>query len=568
MLPTSTNMGSDNNGKIVDPSGRRFLTWWEKCIYWSIDVWGMATMWFHLREKSDDQMKGRWQWWYQAGITNGPIDLTDHQWRSFRAFLPILGSFAIGFIVLSKVLMWVHSRFLRKASDDNDSSRQNIPWARLLPTILLGGTYYVLMYGARVVFPLAFSTLSYLVAKFSGGNMFCTYVVWVINCALLYYVVQYHETINFHNIDPTLAWLDEYKGFNIRYHTSYNLLTLRIISFSMDYHWMLTGRDIFKQDKHKDSCDVCGDKGARCYHWRQECHQPLQSYNYVLYMVYLYYPPLYLAGPTVTFNAFSSQMARQQDSHSNKYIAFYGVRWLFALGVLEFLLSNLFVFDIARTKAWREYSPLGIAALGYYTLNAIWLKFLLIWRFARLWAFCDGIETPENMNRCVNNNYCFEGFWRSWHRSFNRWLIRYIYIPLGGGKRKFLVIWVVFVFVALWHEISLDLLTWAWTICLFLLPELGLKWYFSQPQWKEFTTTLAYTNLAAAGGAVTIFVMMAANLIGFSVGVEGTLIFYNKVFSFEGASVVLGGLACFYSATQLDLDQRHYEELSGKSKGF
>jgi protein-cysteine N-palmitoyltransferase HHAT len=61
----------------------------------------------------------------------------------------------------------------------------------------------------------------------------------------------------------------------------------------------------------------------------------------------------------------------------------------------------------------------------------IWLKFNFIWKFARCWALWDGIESYENMVRCMNNNYSFEGFWRSWHRSFNQWLIRYLFVPLG-----------------------------------------------------------------------------------------------------------------------------------------
>jgi len=36
-----------------------------------------------------------------------------------------------------------------------------------------------------------------------------------------------------------------------------------------------------------------------------------------------------------------------------------------------------------------------------------------------MFALWDDVEAPENMNRCINNNYCFEGFWRSWHRGFN-----------------------------------------------------------------------------------------------------------------------------------------------------
>ncbi|KAJ7297458.1 hypothetical protein O6H91_Y055800 [Diphasiastrum complanatum] len=53
----------------------------------------------------------------------------------------------------------------------------------------------------------------------------------------------------------------------------------------------------------------------------------------------------------------------------------------------------------------------------------MWLKFLLIWRFFQFWALASGIEAPENMPRCVNNCYDLEGFWRSWHASYNRWLV-------------------------------------------------------------------------------------------------------------------------------------------------
>ena len=122
----------------------------------------------------------------------------------------------------------------------------------------------------------------------------------------------------------------------------------------------------------------------------------------------------------------------------------------------------------------------------------IWLKFLTIWRLARSAALLDGIfilfsfkiklgiDSPENMNRCLFNNHCFEGFWRSWHRSFNQWLIRYIFIPCGGSKTKMWNIWVVFTFVAIWHDFSLDLVCWAWFICAAMIPEMIVKRYVAK----------------------------------------------------------------------------------------
>ena len=89
------------------------------------------------------------------------------------------------------------------------------------------------------------------------------------------------------------------------------------------------------------------------------------------------------------------------------------------------------------------------------------------------------------MNRCMCNNYSFEGFWRSWHRGFNQWLIRYIFIPLGGSKYKLYNIWVVFTFVAIWHDMNLNLIMWAWVICLSLMPEMLIKNYFKKEKVKN-----------------------------------------------------------------------------------
>ncbi|CAL8998268.1 unnamed protein product [Prunus brigantina] len=79
------------------------------------------------------------------------------------------------------------------------------------------------------------------------------------------------------------------------------------------------------------------------------------------------------------------------------------------------------------------------------------------------------------MPRCINNCYNLETFWKNWHASYNKWLVRYLYIPLGGTRRKLLNVWVVFTFVAIWHDLEWKLLSWAWLTCLFFIPETILK---------------------------------------------------------------------------------------------
>jgi len=104
-------------------------------------------------------------------------------------------------------------------------------------------------------------------------------------------------------------------------------------------------------------------------------------------------------------------------------------------------------------------------------LIGCWEQLLLPWRFFRLWALMDGMDPPENMVRCMANNYSPLGFWRSWHRSYNLWIVRYLYVPLGGTHRLAATSILIFTFVALWHDLSPRLLAWGWLAALFILPE-------------------------------------------------------------------------------------------------
>jgi protein-cysteine N-palmitoyltransferase HHAT len=237
-----------------------------------------------------------------------------------------------------------------------------------------------------------------------------------------------------------------------------------------------------------EKCLECTDK-IQCLRFRTETNQKLENYSFLHYFSYLTYFPLFATGPILPFNAYSSQISHPQKTHTKKDLAKYALRvFVGNMGVFFIFLTIYYGHTIATNPlnkpVWQQFSLLQVWTLGLLELFFLWFKFLVFWRVARLFALLDGIETTENMNRCVVNNYCFESFWRSWHRSFNQWLIRYIFIPLGGTKYKSYNIWVVFTFVAIWHDLELNLLVWAWGICLSLVPEITLKWYFTR---KEVT---------------------------------------------------------------------------------
>jgi D-alanyl-lipoteichoic acid acyltransferase DltB (MBOAT superfamily) len=99
----------------------------------------------------------------------------------------------------------------------------------------------------------------------------------------------------------------------------------------------------------------------------------------------------------------------------------------------------------------------------------------------------DGMDPPENMIRCMANNYSALGFWRAWHRSYNLWIVRYLYIPLGGARRLAATSILIFTFVALWHDLSPRLLAWGWLAALFILPEVVARKTFPQSLVRGFS---------------------------------------------------------------------------------
>jgi protein-cysteine N-palmitoyltransferase HHAT len=159
-----------------------------------------------------------------------------------------------------------------------------------------------------------------------------------------------------------------------------------------------------------------------------------------------------------------------------------------------------------------------VEVLSLYALAFIWFKYLIIWRVARATAMFDGVEVYENMNRCIFNNYSVEGFWRAWHRGFNQWIIRYLFVPLGGSKRKTISVWPIFAFVALWHDANPRLVIWAWLCCLTMLPEILIRHYSKklacyQARWFNY--------LSALGNALVIKLLVLLNCIGFGLGDSG-----------------------------------------------
>lgn len=238
-----------------------------------------------------------------------------------------------------------------------------------------------------------------------------------------------------------------------------------------------------------------------------------------------------------------------------------------------------YIYVVAISKSspdWSVYTPLQLSMLGFFHLHHIWLKLLIPWRFFRLWALIDGVDPPENMVRCMSDNYSTLAFWRGWHRSFNRWVVRYLYVPLGGSReganidsnsirakaRGLFNFLAVFTFVALWHDINLRLLMWGWLITLFVLPEIIATALFPAHKWRSRPD--AYRVLCGVGAVGNILMMMVTNLIGFAIGLDGLKgLFRGILGSYSGLAFLPTACLALYVGAQVMFEIREGELRAG-----
>lgn len=308
------------------------------------------------------------------------------------------------------------------------------------------------------------------------------------------------------------------------------------------------------QGQEQEATEITEDGGRRAH------LLPASQYGWREYLAYIFYPPLYVAGPILTANAFLCQQRRLAAAAASRCrrrrrptmntaaatvaasfsappaLILNALRWLAALCALEALASRAPCFALARAQLLHRLTAAQSLGFSYLALKLVWLKFVVIWRLFRLWAMADGRLPPENLPRCMSNHYRALAFWRSWHQSFNQWLVCYLYLPLGGRRRRLRNTAAVFAFVGLWHGVELQMALWSCLVVLFLLTEVWLLEPYSRrllhaeegggsvggsppardPARARSVGRWYDRHVVAALGACSIASLILANLVGFT----------------------------------------------------
>ncbi|KAK4239908.1 putative glycerol transporter protein [Achaetomium macrosporum] len=514
--------------------------------------------------------------------TDGPAisqDVSDAQYHTFRTNLPYMALLLVFHPLLRKVWNAVYP-----APQNVKAGRMNSPEAaearlsqRASFDYAFALLYLVILHGFSAAKILLILTVNYKLAT-GLPRKYIPAVTWLFNICLLF-ANELCEGYKFRDLallvtgppakdlvadTPSLVklgeWLDSYGGLMSRWEVLFNITVLRLISFSLDYYWSLDRRSSSPIEKQLDPANLSE---------RDRISIPASpnDYSFRNYLAYAIYAPLYLTGPIITFNDYISQQRYQPATLSRSRTFKYAVRFALVLLAMELVLHYDYVGAISKSSPdWASYTPAQISLLSYFNLHIIWLKLLLPWRFFRLWSLVDGVDPPENMLRCVSDNYSTLSFWRGWHRSYYRWLLRYIYIPLGGSSfrsgaeavRTVVTYLVVFTFVALWHDIKLNLLIWGWLVVVFFLPEIAAAYLFPRRKWESRPT--AYRMLCCAGGVGNVLMMISANLVGFAVGLDGLESIVKGIFrDYSGLVFLVTACSALFVGIQVMFEIRQSE---------
>jgi D-alanyl-lipoteichoic acid acyltransferase DltB (MBOAT superfamily) len=428
------------------------------------------------------------------------VDWADGQWRSFRQNLRLLGAVACGTVLIT--------HFIRSWAPQSSLSTWRLS-VGLIMVFLLHGLHGFIVFGL--------SLLGFYMAQIVGGTVLGPFMIWLTGIFILCFKESY-RILHWKEFSWLGIFFDRQYGGIYGWQLPANFLVLRIISYGMDLHW-----------QRKEIATAKGEVKARVI---------AEKFDFGHYLSYIFYAPLYMAGPIVTY----SELIEYDYEVQNKESIFpYSLRFLLCLGLLEYMTAKFPFFAVMQSGLLPHLRTEDVAVVFYMLLKLMWMKFLVMWRFFRLWALADGVYVEENMKRCMTNNYSLEAFWRGWHVSFNKWIIKYMYKPLGGRAYRFINVWFVFLFVALWHDVEWKLVLWALLNCAFLMLEGGMKMIYKKVFGSRDT---AITHVVAAiSGGVYVFVLMVINLVGYAIGAGTFDLLVDKMASEEGFRTFI---LCFY----------------------
>ena len=179
--------------------------------------------------------------------------------------------------------------------------------------------------------------------------------------------------------------------------------------------------------------------------------------NLVSFGAYVSMFPQLIAGPIVRYADIAPQLVERKTTWED---AAYGIRrFLLGLGKKVLLANQLGLL----TEIYRNSGEKSVVFTWVY---AIAFCLQIYFDFSGYSDMAIGLGRVLGFRFLENFNYPYLSasiteFWRRWHMSLGSWFRDYVYIPLGGNRRKqlrnILIVWML---TGLWHGASWNFVVW------------------------------------------------------------------------------------------------------------
>ena len=184
--------------------------------------------------------------------------------------------------------------------------------------------------------------------------------------------------------------------------------------------------------------------------------------NIISFGAYVSLFPQLIAGPIVRYQTIADQI----NDRTHSFDKFGDGVKRFAVGLAKkvLLANNIDLLWSAVSKT--DISQLSVVSAW---LGAIAFAFQIYFDFSGYSDMAIGLGKIFGFDFLENFNYPYISksvteFWRRWHISMGTWFRDYVYIPLGGNRKRFAVqirnIAVVWLLTGFWHGASWNYVLW------------------------------------------------------------------------------------------------------------
>lgn len=196
---------------------------------------------------------------------------------------------------------------------------------------------------------------------------------------------------------------------------------------------------------------------------------PVQR-NFLNIAIYIAIFPKLIAGPIVRYADINTEIDCRNTTAAD-----------FSEGIERFIIGLFKKVLIADTMALVA-NPVFSATTANLSVGALWIGMLAyaMQIFFDFSGYCDmavglgrifGFHFTENFNYPYTTKSVAE-FWQRWHISLSAFFRNYIYIPLGGNKKRvYLNTTIVFLLAGIWHGSAYTFIAWGIWHCLLCIGE-------------------------------------------------------------------------------------------------